>query len=448
MKTSKPDIPGIWEGTLKVGAIEIRLVFKVEKKDDKLTSTMDSPDQGAKDLAVETTKFEGSIITFEMPKYKINYSGEMTADGKSIKGNLKQLGKDYPLDLKRVDKATVINRPQTPKKPFPYKEEEVVVENKKAKDVKLAGTLSLPEGKGPFPAVIMITGSGPQDRDETLFSHKPFAVISDHLTRKGIAVLRCDDRGVAKSTGKHSEATTADFATDIEACFEYLKTRPELDGKKIGLIGHSEGGLIAPMVAAENPDVGFIIMLAGPGVSGSEILLEQGSLIAKAAGQSEILRKWSRERNRKLYAAVKEKADAKELEKIVDESVKSLSEEERKAAESEVKAVKEAIKTLQTPWFRFFLGYDPRPALAKVKCPVLAVNGELDLQVPPKQNLPEIEKALQAGGNKDVTIREFPKLNHLFQKTATGSPSEYGKIEETFSVDVLNAMSEWILKRK
>ncbi|QVL34564.1 alpha/beta hydrolase [Telmatocola sphagniphila] len=442
------DLVGIWEGPLRVGSQELRLVFVVEEKEGKLISKMDSPDQGAKNLEVEKTKFEAGEVQFDLVKFKIRFAGKMSVDKKSIPGKFSQSGKDFPLDLKRVDKILEVRRPQTPKKPFPYKEVEVVIENKKTKDVKLAGTLTLPPEKGPFAAAILITGSGPQDRDETLLGHKPFAVIADFLTRKGIAVLRCDDRGVAKSTGKHSEATTADFVTDIEACFEYLKTRPELDPKKIGLIGHSEGGLIGPSVAAQNPDVAFVIMLAGPGVPGDEILLEQGDLIANAMGQAPDFRKVTRDLNIRLFQAIKAGQDEQALMKLVDEAFNALSEEDRKkVTEDFKKELQKGVKKLVSPWFRYFIKFDPRPTLQKVKCPVLALNGERDLQVSPKQNLPEIEKALKASGNPDVTCRSFPQLNHLFQKCQKGAPSEYAKIEETFSPEVLDVIGEWILKR-
>jgi uncharacterized protein len=447
IKKSEPT--AIWEGALKVGAIELRLVFKIEKKDGKLISSMDSPDQGANGIPIDETKIEESKVTFDLPKLKASFAGELSKDGKSIKGVWKQAGMDFPLELKLVEKVSEVRRPQTPKKPFPYKEEDVTVENKQAKDVKLAGTLSIPSGKGPFPAAILITGSGPQDRDETLLSHKPFAVIADHLTRNGIAVLRFDDRGVAKSTGKFAEATSADFATDVTACFEYLKTRAEIDTKKIGLIGHSEGGLVAPMVAATNADVGFIVLLAGPGVPGSEIILEQADLIGKAMGESAALLKSAREMNLKLFDALKKKAEEKELLKLIEDGLKELPEELKKSIkDSDIEALKVAVKQFTSPWFRYFLEFDPRPTLMKVKCPVLALNGELDLQVPPKQSFPEIEKALKAGGNKNYKLREFPKLNHLFQKSETGAPSEYAKIEETFSVDALNEISSWILGLK
>jgi uncharacterized protein len=301
----------------------------------------------------------------------------------------------------------------------------------------LAGTLTIPQGKGPFPAVLLITGSGPQDRDESLLGHKPFLVLSDWLTRKGIEVLRADDRGMGKSTGVFGTATTADFATDVEAGVAFLKTRPEVNAKKIGLIGHSEGGIIAPMVAARNPDVGCIVMLAGSGVPGDQILVEQRKLIAEAGGMSkEQAEKEALEERAVLALVVKEK-DSPELEKDLRAGL------EKDVKEPELGA---QVKVLTSPWFRYFLAYDPGPALKKVKCPVLALNGEKDLQVPPDLNLPTISKALTEGGNKNFEVVELPGLNHLFQTATTGSPTEYATIEETMSPVVLGKVSEWILK--
>jgi alpha/beta superfamily hydrolase len=280
--------------------------------------------------------------------------------------------------------------------------------------------------------------------------HKPFLVLADYLARKGIAVLRFDDRGVGKSTGDHDKATTKDFADDAAGAVAWLKARKDVG--KIGLMGHSEGGLIAPIVAAESSDVGFIIMLAGPGIPGDEILNAQRDLILKASGVNEATRKKVREVGKKLIDLVKEGADKKKLIEASLEMEKSLTADELKALgadkKTDGKAGEAALDRLLTPWFKFFLTYDPRPTLQKVKCPVLAINGELDLQVPFKENLEEIAKAVKAGGNNDVTTKAFPKLNHLFQTCETGHPKEYGQIEETFAPAALDTIVEWINKRK
>jgi len=440
---AKKGIEGYWLGTLKVGAIELRLGFKIERKDGKLVATLDSIDQGARDIPIESIEFTDGTLTMKMPKMKAGYVGKLDADGDTINGEFEQTGK-LPLDLKRTDKTLALVRPQEPKKPYPYVEEEVTFDSK-AKDVKLAGTLTKPKGEGPFPAVALISGSGPQDRDETLMGHRPFWIVADYLTRQGIAVLRYDDRGVGKSTGKFADATSKDFADDAAGAVAFLKARKEIG--KIGLMGHSEGGLIAPMVAAENADVGFIVLLAGPGLPGDEILVTQGQLILKAMGASEKALGRQLTLQKKLLALAKDGADEARLKAAVKEVEKDFSDEEKKELEKGRGVLEGQLAGLAKPWFRFFLTYDPRPTLAKVKCPVLALNGDLDLQVPSKENLTAIEKAVKAGGNMDVTTKEFKGLNHLFQPAKTGLPGEYGKIETTFAPEALEVIVAWILKK-
>jgi fermentation-respiration switch protein FrsA (DUF1100 family) len=349
------------------------------------------------------------------------------------------------------------SRPQEPKPPYPYDEQEVVYQNKKD-DLQLAGTLTLPRSKGPFPAVLLITGSGPQDRNETVFDHKPFLVLADHLTRMGIAALRVDDRGIGKSTGRFSEATSEDFAADALAGVEYLKTRKEIDPRRIGLIGHSEGGLIAPLVAAASTDVAFIVMMAGPGLTGEQILYRQTVLVCKAAGMSDGLIAQNRAAQERIFAILKQEKDKVVAEKRILEEADAFrevtakaraeaTEEQKKGISIIAAAIEGQAKLVVSPWFRFFLTYDPRPTLMKVRCPVLAIIGEKDLQVPAEENLAAIRLALKAGGNKDHTVLTLPKLNHLFQTCRTGAISEYAQIEETIAPAALDTISKWILKR-
>ncbi|HEX3148646.1 MAG TPA: alpha/beta hydrolase [Gemmataceae bacterium] len=443
--TPPKGIEGYWLGTLNAGAIELRIAFHITKKDDKLTATMDSIDQGAKDLKFDSVDFVDGKITLKLAMAKFVYTGKLEADGDAIKGELEQGSLKFPLNLKRQEKAFELKRPQEPKKPYSYLEEEVTFPSV-AKDVKLAGTLTKPKGDGPFPTVVTITGSGPQDRDESLLGHKPFWVLADHLTRHGIAVLRFDDRGVAKSTGKFGTATSKDFADDVAGAVAFLKARKDVG--KIGLIGHSEGGMIAPMVAAEDSTIGFIVLLAGPGTKCDELLYAQGQLLVKAMGGDEKTQARQASLHKKLFPLVKEGADSAKLKAALKELEKDFTDEEKKELAKVQDAAAASVGALATPWFKFFLNYDPDPTLKKVKCPVLAINGEKDLQVPPKENLAGIEKSLKAGGNMDVTVKEFPNLNHLFQTSKTGLPSEYGKIEETMSLAVLEMIAEWIGKRK
>ena len=449
--TSASGIEGIWEGKLKVPGVELRIVFKISKgPDGSLTATLDSPDQGVTGIPVEEVIFKDNTLRLEVKSAGGVYEGKVSQDFLVIEGEWKQSGQTLPLTVKRVDKAVEILRPQEPKKPYPYIEEELVYENKEA-GISLAGTLTLPPGKGPFPAVLLITGSGPQDRNETIFNHCPFLVLADYLTRQGVAVLRVDDRGVGKSTGDFSQATSEDFALDVLAGIEYLKTRKAINPKQIGLIGHSEGGLIAPMVAVKSPDVAFIVLMAGTGLTGEEILYLQSDLISKAMGVNEEEIAKSRQFNEKIFSVIKEEEDneiAKErLRQMVMAYLAELSDEEKDWISDPEEYLKAQLQNLLSPWSRFFLTYDPRPTLSKVKCPVLAINGEKDFQVPPKENLSAIEEALKAGDNKNFTIKELPDLNHLFQTAQTGLPSEYAKIEETISPNALKLIGDWILEQ-
>jgi hypothetical protein len=441
-------VEGVWLGTLKFAGTELRVVFKILKSPDgNLTATLDSPDQGAKDIPVEEVVFQNGHLRLNAKSINGVFEGDMKEDNSTIEGQWSQGGVTIPLTLQRTDKVPEAPRPQEPKPPYPYDEKEVVYENKKA-GVKLAGTLTLPRSEGPFPAILLITGSGPQDRDETVFGHRPFLVLADYLTRRGIAVLRVDDRGIGKSTDSFAKATSEDFAGDMLAGVEYLKNLKEINPKQIGLLGHSEGGLIAPMVAAKTPDVSFIVMMAGTGLTGEQILYLQSALILKASGTSDEVITKDHELKEQMFAVVKVEKDSvaaeRRLRKIATDALANMSEKEKEEMGYSPEMLDMSIKQLLSPWLRFFLIYDPKPALMKVKCPVLAINGEKDLQVPPKENLHAIEEALKAGGNKDYTVKELPGLNHLFQTAATGSPTEYSKIEETISPTTLTIIGDWI----
>lgn len=441
-------IEGAWQGILKVSGTELRMVFKLSQGPEGiLTATMDSPDQGVKDIPVDEVIFENGNLRLEIKSAMGVFEGKLQDDNLSIEGEWKQSGQSFPLVLKRVDEPAEVRRPQEPKKPYPYQEEEVIYENKQAA-VKLAGTLTIPPQGGPFPAVLLISGSGPQDRNETILDHHPFLVLADYLTRLGIAVLRVDDRGVGKSGGDFTQATSEDFASDVLAGLEYLKSREEINPKQIGLIGHSEGGIIAPMVAVQSSDVAFIILMAGTGLMGEEILYLQGELILRAEGASDEAIAKNRSLQEQMFTIVKEEKDSitaeKRLRTILEDAISELEGREKEMAQAKAEA---QIELILSPWFRYFLTYDPRPTLTKVKCPVLAINGQKDLQVPPKENLAAIEEALKAGGNNNYTIKELSGLNHLFQTAETGSLSEYARIEETISPTALKIMSDWILEQ-
>jgi len=443
-------IAGNWIGSLNFGAQQLRIVIKIKLTDSGyFKGTLDSPDQGAKDIPFDTVTLISGKIKAESKMIGGVYEGTINMDSLIIRGEWKQGGTTLPLVMKKTNESVEAKRPQEPKRPFPYKEEEVTVENK-IDNIKLAGTLTLPNQTGIFPAVVLITGSGAQDRDEMLMGHKPFLVISDYLTRNGIAVLRMDDRGIGKSTGDFAKATTFDFVNDISSAVEYLKTRADINKTQIGLIGHSEGGLIAPLVAVKTPDVSYITLLAGPGVPGNELLALQISAILRSGGIKEDVIEKNNLFMKTLFNVILQDADsattAKRIDGVINEFINGLTEEEKKNPMNSEEGIRKQISTLTSPWFKTFLSYDPKPTLEKVKCPVLALNGTADLQVSSKQNLPPIKEALLKGGNNKFEIIELPKLNHLFQHAETGSISEYGKLEETISPEVLKIMADWIKK--
>jgi uncharacterized protein len=433
------DIDGAWMGSLDTGAVKLRVVFHIVNTEDGLTATLDSPDQGAKGIPTTSVTRNGANLAIEAKSIGGSFAGTISPDLSSIDGKWTQGGGTLPLLLKKVKDQSELERkrPQNPVKPYPYREEEVSFNNK-VENVILAATLTIPPGKGPFPAVELITGSGPQDRDESLMGHKPFLVLSDYLTRHGIEVLRADDRGTGKSSGVFADATTADFATDTEAGIAFLKTRPEVDPHRIGLIGHSEGAVIAPMVAARNQDVAFIVMMAGTGVPGDQVLVAQGEAITVASGGDPAKAAADAAKEKEMLRLVETEKDQAALEKELREKM---------AGQVPEAQVGMQIKQLTSPWMRYFLTYDPATALRKVTCPVLALNGSLDKQVLPSQNLPAIRKALEQAGNKHFEIDELPGLNHLFQTAKTGAISEYAEIEETMSPVALDKISTWILKQ-
>jgi len=443
---------GSWMGKLNLGAIQLRLGINLSvDNNSKFTALLDSPDQNAFGIKTDTTIISGDNITIKVKKLLAGYEGTIVQGDSLINGKWTQGGQTFDLNIKKMLAPVVLKRPQEPKPPFPYKSEEVTFFNEKA-NIELAGTLTIPEGKGPFPAVVMITGSGQQNRDEALMGHKSFLVIADCLTRNGIAVLRYDDRGTAKSKGVFATSTTFDFADDAEAGLIWLKKQPLIDIKHVGLAGHSEGGLIAPIVASRNNNVNFIILIAGPGISGKDILMAQSALISEKSGLKPEEIEKSSKLNKAIYEVVmnekdnaKALADAKKIMANAINNENSLSETEKAA---QINTIDAKISPLVSPWFRTFMELDPKPYLLKTKCPVLALNGTKDVQVPFKEDLDAIDKYLKLAGNKNYTIMKIEGVNHLFQHADTGLPTEYGNIEETFAPEALKAMSDFILKLK
>jgi pimeloyl-ACP methyl ester carboxylesterase len=443
---------GPWMGKLNVGAIQFRLGVNLSVDNaDKINALLDSPDQDAFGIKTDTTIISGDNITIKVKKLMAGYEGTIVQGDSLINGKWTQGGQTFDLNLKKMLKPVVLNRPQEPKPPFPYKSKDVTFLNEKA-NIELAGTLTIPEGKGPFPAVVMVTGSGAQDRDEALMGHKPFLVISDYLTRNGIAVLRYDDRGFAKSKGVFATSTTYDFADDAEAGLMWLRKQPLIDINHIGIAGHSEGGLIAPIVASRNNNVNFIILLAGPGISGEDIILAQTDIISQKSGiKPEEIKKTLMIDKEIFDVIIKEQDKAKATaaaRKIMEDAVnndKSTTDVEKSA---QLKSIDGKIAQLTSDWFLTFIKLDPKPYLLKTKCPVLALNGTKDVQVPYKVDLEAIDKYLKSAGNKHYIIMKIEGVNHLFQHADTGLPTEYGNIEETFAPEALKAMSDFILKLK
>lgn len=439
------DITGQWNGVLKVQGTQLRLVFNISKAENGYTATMDSPDQNAKGIPVSSATFENPTLKLATTALRLEYEGVLKPEG-IIEGTFKQAGLSIPLNLSRevVVKKEVV-RPQEPKKPYPYYEEEVTFHNADA-GITLAGTLTLPKKDDVFPAVVLITGSGAQNRNEELMGHKPFLVIADYLTRNGIAVLRFDDRGTASSQGNFKTATSNDFATDVNAAVDYLLTRKEIDKKKIGLIGHSEGGIIAPMVAANSKSVAFIVLMAGTGIPGDQLLLLQQGLIGKASGLTDENMQTIKKVNSSVFEIVRKSNSTDQLRAdltgFLKQEINKYPEKPQNISDDDF--VKIQVDEVMNPWMLNFIKYDPAPALSKVKCPVLALNGEKDLQVPPKENLEAIKQALAKGGNKKVTAIELPGLNHLFQECKTGAPAEYAEIEQTISPVALNEILKWV----
>ncbi len=450
---SQPNISGTWLGSLDVG-VKLRLVFHLKKDSSgSYSATMDSPDQGAKGIAVSSAIVAGDSLHIGVNMIKGGFDGLLSNDT-TITGIWSQGGFKAPLTIVKTNQVIALNRPQTPKPPFSYTAEEVEYSNAD-NSVHFGGTLTYPSSGGPFPTAILITGSGQQDRDETIFEHKPFAVIADYLTKKGFAILRVDDRGKGKTTGEVMTATSADFAKDVEAGLAYLKTRPQTDVKRLGMIGHSEGGLIAPMVAAQRKDIDFMILLAGPGIKGSVLLADQGDVILRSQGiPSATAGLYKTFYTRLLTIAVTEKDTSTAFKKTwaAFETWKTqASQADRNQLgftndSASAVVIHNLIKTTSLPWMKYFLNSDPATFLEKTNTKVLALNGEKDVQVIAEPNLKGIIVALQKSKSTVHDVKMLPGLNHLFQQCTQCTVAEYAQLEQTISPDALNAMGEWLEK--
>jgi fermentation-respiration switch protein FrsA (DUF1100 family) len=444
LAATAPSVPeGIWLGTIDAQGVRLKLAFHVSRSaTGALSATMDSLSQSATGIVVDKVVYTAPRIRLEVHKLGVIFEGEVRGD--ELSGTFMQGPASLPLSLRHVALLEPPRRPQEPRRPFPYREEEVTISvpvayaSQRSGSVQLAGTLTLPPGKGPFPAVLFITGSGAQDRDETVCEHKPFLVLADALTRAGIATLRFDDRGTGRSGGSLNHLTTLDNARDTIEELAVLTGRPEIDRGAIGLIGHSEGGLVAPIVAAQSVIPRFLVLLAGTGMKGLDLIQLQDDAIARAEGKKESTIQHDRKINEKLLRLVLEEPDPKKLEARVRAALADDPDG--------LKTVLPQLPLMTTPWVRTFLTLDPVAYLKQVKVSVLALNGALDTQVD-VSNLRLIEAALRAGGNRDVTVAALPGLNHLFQHARTGAPNEYVDIEETMSPEVIEKVRDYVRAR-
>lgn len=442
---SAQEISGTWHGKLSLPTGSLTIVFHISQTEQgTYVTTLDSPDQGANGIKTQTTSFNDSTLIIQIPVIHASYKGKLNSDN-TINGTFTQ-GMPLPLNLVKGE-ASRPKRPQEPQPPFPYRSEEVTVRNERD-GINLAGTLTLPEKGTKFPAVVMVTGSGAQNRDEEIMGHKPFFVIADYLTRNGIAVLRCDDRGTAASQGTHATATNEDFATDTEAMVNYLRSRKEINAKKIGIIGHSAGGIIAFIVAKKDLSIAFVVSLAGAGVRGDSLMLKQVELISKSQGMPDAVWQGMKPSIRNRYAILQQTDKTpEELQKeLYADVTKTMSPEQLKDLNT-IQQISAQISSMTSPWYLHFMRYDPGQDLKKLKCPVLALNGEKDIQVDAAMNLAAIQERITGNGNKNVTVKAYPNLNHLFQTCEKGTLAEYGQLEETINPEVLKDIIEWIRKQ-
>ena len=439
---------GRWEGFLQFPNKNFLLVADISlDKENNIKVKLSSPQQKAFSVLVDSLEFNKSKISFKVSNVKAAYEGEFKIDSSEIVGTWRQEKFNVPLIFYREGELGRLNRPQYPFRPYSYNSDSVTFKNKRD-NVVLGGTFTYPKSDGLFPTILLINGMGPQDRDESMYGHKPFLIISDYLTKKGFAVLRVDDRGTGLSTGDFDHSTTMDFANDAQSAINYLKTKDNVDTSKIGIIGFNEGGLIAAMLSVKSDDIKYIVLLATPGIPGREILLDQTTIMQKKLGIPEEEITKDLRLNTSIFNTIEHENDTslvrKKLKKIYKSFIASLGEKYAFSKKYNVRNIDKQINFMTKPWFRFYLTYDPAKTFEKVKCPLLILYGEKDLQIEPEKNNAAIEKALQKGGNQSFKSMILPDLNHLFQECKTGSPSEYPEIKQTFSPKAMQIIADWI----
>ena len=433
---SQAQIEGYWKGKIDLEGLNLEMAFDIKVVEGGFAATLDVPAQSAFDIPVDETSFTDGRLQMTMSALGASYSGTLK-DG-TIEGGFSQHGMNFQLNLVKAEKKEQQKtRPQDPQQPYDYHIEEVRFANHKEGNT-LVGTLTIPKGEGPFPALVLVSGSGQQNRDEELMNHRPFWVIADYCALHGIAVLRYDDRGIGSSTGEVMNATSLDFSYDAEAAFDYLRNRKEINASQVGILGHSEGGIINFMVAARRPEVAFLVSLAGPAVKGVEVLKEQQKAILRAQGMTEEMIQFSANANAKMFDIIEASNDREEADSLLRQLVKGWGYNEEQTEQT--------LNQLTSPWMYYFLKYDPTEAIVKTQCPALLLNGSKDVQVIASQNLPAYEKIIAEHGKTNLTLRELPDLNHLFQHCETGSPNEYITIDETISPEVLEMIVSFVIK--
>lgn len=430
------DLSGSWIGELKLGGQTLDFAFNFENTEDGLSATMDIPKQGLSKAKAESATFINSALTLTFPSFNIEYKGNLS-QGNEITGNLIQAGVPFPLNL---TKGTItLNRPQEPKAPFNYHSESVSFKN--AKDnITLSGTLTLPKKDGKFPVAIIISGSGPQNRDGKMFGHKPYLVLADELTKNGIGVLRYDERGIGQSQGNFDSAAIDEFSTDVKSAIDYLKSRTDIDASQIGLIGHSIGGIIASKVAAENQGITFIVLMAAPGIDGDKLMLSQKAAIERTMGFNEFQIAQAQGIVKEAYDIIRN-TDLDNL--ALKDSLNShyINKYGALLPENQRNALIDQISNYE---LNSLVKSTPSEYLEKIECPVLAINGDKDLQVLAAENLQAIKTAIEKNGNKNLKTVALKNLNHLFQESETGLMNEYSEIEQTISPTALQVITTWI----
>ena len=433
LQTLYAQIEGYWKGQIDLGVQKLEMAFDIKSAENGFSATLDVPAQGAFDIPVDEMIFREGQLQLKMTAMGASFSG--TLIDAAIEGNFTQNGMTFPLNLVKGAKELLQARPQDPQPPFNYRIEEVTFTNPKEGNT-LTGTLTIPEGEGPFPAMVLVSGSGQQNRDEELMNHRPFWVMADYCARHGVAVLRYDDRGLGGSTGEVENATSLDFSYDAEAAFDFLRKQKHIDASHVGILGHSEGGIINFMVSARRPEVAFLVSLAGPSVNGIEVLKAQGEAIYRAQGLPEEAIAFTSATNNQLYGVIEQSESREEADSLLRQLVKGWGYNE--------KLTEQTVGQLASPWMYYFLKYDPTEAIVKTTCPALLLNGSKDLQVIASQNLLGYEKIIAEHNKTNLTLRELSDLNHLFQHCETGSPNEYFEIDETISPEVLEMVVEFV----